>query len=270
MPLHSGRRLAAKGRSHRLFVRLAVISTVAAAAAAAPAVSVCAQPPQNDRAAAAFVLARGRVPTAAEIEAWSAAATSPFSELLARHRQQLSEAGTVRRAVTAKAGLDAFGTETDLERAGSQATAVTYVEQMRQHLRWLSDRPDDYARVVQRAYRAVLRRDAYAPELAYWAKRPVLSFALLAACIDDWARRNQPGLTVTSGPAAVNVNSAYLATVRLSPADAAGLRAAAGFARPRGSAAALDRHVVAPGAEEVASVGGVHFVAAGAPGLRGE
>ena len=270
MPLHSGRLLPTKGRSYRLFVRPAVISVILAGAVAAPAVSVCAQPPQNDRVAAAFVLARGRVPTAAEIEAWSAAATSPFSELLARHRQQLSEDETVRRAATAKAGVDAFGTEGAQEPAGSQAASVTYVEQMRQHLRWLSDRPDEYARVVQRAYRAVLRRDAYPPELAYWSKRPALSFALLTACIDDWARRNQPGLTVTSGPAAVNVNSAYLATVRLSPADAAELRAAAGFARPRGSAAALGRHVVAPGAEEVASVGGIHLAAAGAPGLRGE
>jgi hypothetical protein len=48
------------------------------------------------------------------------------------------------------------------------------------------------------------------------------------------------------------------------------VRAAVGFARPRGSAAALGRHVVAPGAEDVASVGGVHFVAAGAAGSREE
>ncbi len=94
------------------------------------------------------------------------------------------------------------------------------------------------------------------------------SFALLAACIDDWARRNQPGLTVTSGPAAVNVNSPYLATVRLSPALAAELRAASGFQRP--AKPALGYHVVAPGAEAVESVGGIHFAAAGAADLGQE
>ena len=96
----------------------------------------------------------------------------------------------------------------------------------------------------------------------------MLPFALLAACIDDWARRNQPGLTVTSGPAAVNINSPYLVTVRLSPGLAEEVRAAAGFERPRNPA--LGYHVLAPGAGRVASVGGIHFVAAGAAGLREE
>jgi hypothetical protein len=86
---------------------------------------------------------------------------------------------------------------------------------------------------------------------------------MIAACVHDWARRNQPGLTVTAGPASVNVNSPYLTTVRLSPALAAETRAAAGFSRPRGASAARGWHVIAPGADEVASVGGIHFAAAG-------
>jgi hypothetical protein len=65
------------------------------------------------------------------------------------------------------------------------------------------------------------------------------------------------------------VNSAYLATVRLSPAVAAEARAAAGLV-PTGDAAlasATGRNLVAPGADRVASVGGIHFIAAGAANL---
>ena len=173
------------------------------------------------------------------------------------------------KAVAVKAGLDAFGVGPDRVPAGAPAAAGTYLESMRRHLEWLGSHPDGYAEVVQRAYRLVLRREAYAAGTrGTWARQPVLPFALLAACIDDWARRNQPGLTVTSGPAAVNINSPYLVTVRLSPALAAEVRAAAGFERPRNPA--LGYHVVAPGAGRVASVGGIHFVAAGAAGLREE
>jgi hypothetical protein len=226
------------------------------------------QPAQNERVAASFVLARGRVPAPAEVDAWAASATSAFSELLARHEQQLGADQSERQAVARKAGVDAFGVGPDRIPGGAPAAAGTYLQLMRRHLEWLGSHPDGYAEVVQRAYRRVLRREAYAPELEYWARQPVLPFALLAACIDDWARRNQPGLTVTSGPAAVNVNSPYLVTVRLSPAIAAEVRAAAGFERPRNPA--LGYHVVAPGAGRVASVGSIHFVAAGAAGLREE
>jgi hypothetical protein len=140
---------------------------------------------------------------------------------------------------------------------------------MQRHLEWLSAHPEEYQMVVGRAYRLVLRRDAYAVEVDYWKRQPVLSFALLAGCIDDWARRNQPGLTATTGVAAVSLNSAYLATVRLSPAVAREARAAAGLTSRRDAAlaAAAGRAVVAPGAGEVASVGGIPFAAAGAASL---
>jgi len=279
MPLPLETRHSASGPLIRQFVRLAVIFGVASAALlVAPVVSEAragAQGPQgglppDDRVAASFVLARGRVPTAAEAAAWSAVAASPFSDLLARHRRQLDADETERRAVAAKSALDAFGPGSGPSPADGQTEPGTYLDAMRRHLQWLTDRPDEYAKVVQRAYRFVLRRDAYAQELDYWKRYSAKPFVLLAACIDDWARRNQPGLTVTSGPAAVNVNSPYLAAVRLSPAAAAEARAAAGFARTRGSASALARHVVMAGAEDVASVGGVHFAAAGAAGSREE
>ena len=260
----------------RPFVRLAVIFAAAGAGLMAAPIadrsgSVSrqpAQPPPNERVDASFVLARGRMPAPAEVDAWAGSAASAFSELMARHEQQLSADAAERAAVALKAGVDAFGVGPDRVPAGAPAAAGTYLQLMRRHLEWLGSHPDGYAQIVQRAYRLVLRREAYSPELEYWARQPVPPFALLAACIDDWARRNQPGLTVTSGPAAVNINSPYLVTVRLSPALAAEVRAAAGFERPRNPA--IGHHVVAPGAGRVASVGGMHFVAAGAAGLREE
>ena len=276
MPLHPGRRRFACDAQDRQFVRLAVILSFASVAllvqapASAGQAGSPAPPPHvqpDERIAASFVLARGRVPTAAEAEAWSVAPAPPVPELLARHRQQLKADEAEWRAVAAKASLDAFGVARGAGAPDIRDAPATYFEMMTAHLRWLADRPDEYAKVVRRAYRSVLRRDAYAQELDYWKRYSAKPFVLLAACVDDWARRNQPGLTVTSGPAAVNVNSPYLATVRLSPSAAAEARAAAGFARPRGTAAELGRHVIAPGAQDVASVGGVHFAAAGAANL---
>jgi hypothetical protein len=265
-------------RRRSRFVRLAVISMAAASTVLMSAQIAArtggltgvqnAQAEPDGRVAASFVLARGRVPAVAELGAWPDAATTAFAGLLARHREQLRQDAAAQQAVAARASLDAFGVAADQAPAGSPRGAGLYLDAMRLHLQWLTERPDDYVLVVQRAYRLVLRRDAYAPELEYWKRRPVQSFALLAACIDDWARRNQPGLTVTSGPAAVNVNSPYLATVRLSPALASEARAASGFQRP--AKPALGYHVVAPGAEAVESVGGIHFVAAGAADSRQE
>ena len=62
-----------------------------------------AQPPPNERVDASFVLARGRVPAPAEADAWAASATSPFTDLMARHEQQLSADAVERAAVALKA-----------------------------------------------------------------------------------------------------------------------------------------------------------------------
>jgi len=252
-------------RVKRPFVRIACITALLAAAWPGEA---GAQPAADDRVAASFLLARGRMPEPAEAQAWADSASTPFADLLARHRQAINTDERERQRVAARAGVDAFGAGTSPAPAAGGNPGSAYLDLMRGHLEWLGAHPDEYARVVHRAYQRVLRRDAYPQEIEYWSKQPVHSFALLAACVDDWARRNQPGLTVTSGPAAVNVNSPWLATVRLSPALAAEIRAAAGFERPRNPG--LGHHVVAPGAERVASVGGIHFAAAGAADLKQE
>ena len=226
-------------------------------------------PELQERIAASFVLALGRTPTPVEIEQWAKLGPLSLADLLARHRQQLQGNAAEQQAVIIKAGQDAFGSTPGEDEIKSQSAGSTYVEVMQRHLRWLAGHPAEYEQVVRRAYPVVLQRDAYPVEIDYWRRQPALSFALLVGCIEDWARRNRPGLTATSGVASVSVNSAYLATVRLSPAVAAEARVAAGLV-PAGDAAlatAAGRHLVAPGADDVASVGGIYFTAAGAADL---
>lgn len=233
----------------------------------APALAQSAE--QQERIATSFVLALGRTPTALETEPWTKQEPFSLADLVARHRRQLQGDAATARAVIVKAGQDAFGLSPSEDRIKSLSGGDTYAELMQRHLRWLAEHPADYDQVVHRAYRLLLRRDAYSTEIDYWKRQPALSFALLVGCIEDWARRNRPGLTATTGVASVCVNSEYLATVRLSPAVAAEARAAAGLV-PAGDAAlaaAAGRNLVAPGADQVVSVGGIHFTAAGAADL---
>jgi len=223
---------------------------------------------QEERIAASFVLALGRTPTAVEIERWAKQEPLPLADLVARHRRQLQGDSAAERAVIVKASQDAFGRASSEELTRSLSGGI-YTDLMQRHLRWLAEHPAEYERVVERAYRLVLERDAYPVEIDYWKRQPVLSFALLVGCIEDWARRNRPGLTATTGVPTVSVNSPYLATVRLSPAVAAEVRVAAGLV-PAGDAAlasAAGRNLVAPGANQIVSVGGIYFTAAGAASL---
>lgn len=226
--------------------------------------------PGQERVAASFVLALGRTPTPQEVDQWSAQDRLPLTDLLARHRHQLASDAARRRAVIVKAAEDALGAPPDERDVRAAAGTAIYSELMQRHLAWLAEHPADYERVVHRAYRLVLQRDAYSVEIDYWKRRPAISFALLTGCVEDWARRNRPGLMATTGVPTVSVNSDYLVTVKLSPSVAAEARAAAGVgpsADDAGASAAL-RRVVAPGAAQITSVGGIHFAAAGAPQTR--
>jgi hypothetical protein len=235
------------------------------ACASVPAVAH-AQPAQiEERIAASFVLALGRTPTAAEVERWAKDGPPTVAGLFSRHREVLRTDAAAGREVAVKAAQDAFGRAPVGDELRGLSDGATYAEMMQRHIQRLAGDPAEYERVVHRAYRLHLQRDAYTVELDYWKARPTTSFVLLAACVENWARRNQPGLMATAGVPSVSVNSPYLAAVRLSPAVAAEARAAAGLPPPGDAALAdaLGRHVVAPGAGTLASVGGIHFVAAG-------
>jgi hypothetical protein len=220
---------------------------------------------QEERIAASFVLALGRSPTPVETEQWAKEGTLPAADLMARHRRQLQSDSVAARAVIVKASRDAFGRAPSEAEIKDLSGGATYTELMQRHIQWLGDHAAEYEQIMNRAYQLLLQRDAYSVEIDYWKHQPTLSFALLVGCIDDWARRNRPGLTATTGVVAVSVNSDYLDAVRLSPAVAVEARAAAGLEPIDDPTLALagGRTLVAPGADHIVSVGGIHFTAAG-------
>ncbi len=219
---------------------------------------------QTRRVAAAFVLALGRAPSGSELAQYGAAGPLPVPDLVARLREQLARDPAARRATVIKSAADAFGrAPTDDEIARWSGGGVrTYTELVQDHVAWLAAHPADYEAVLQRAYQFLLRRDPYPSEVGYWKKRPVLSCALLVACLENWARRNQPGLMETSGEATVSINSEFLLVVPLPPEIAAEARAAVGLPAP-----APGHTLIAAGASGVVSSGGIHFVAAGAANI---
>lgn len=218
---------------------------------------------QEERIAASFVLALGRTPTAAETGQWSPKGKLAVAELVGQ-LQPLGDEAT--RAVAVKACHDAFGREPSGDELRNWAAgSPNYTGLMKQHIQRLTEQPKEYALVIERAYQLVMRRPAYTEEFDYWKRRPPLSVVLLNACIENWARRNAPGLMTTSGVATISVNSNWLTTVRLSPWIAAEARAAAGLL-PSGDAdlaAETGRNVIAAGGGAVVSAGRIHFLAAG-------
>lgn len=238
------------------------------AAALAPQPALAGSAGQPERIAASFLLALGRLPAAPEIGEWGELGSLTVPDLIARHREQSLGDAATRRATAIRACADAFGrASTEEEIASSSNDDATYTELMQRHVQRLRESPSEYEQVIRRAYQLLVRRDAYAEEIDYWKQRETQPYALLVGCLDDWARRNQPGLMVTTGTPTVSVNCAFLNTVRLSPAIAAEARAAAGL-EPAGDAAlasAAGHNLVAAGAAGVVTGGRIHFVAAGRP-----
>lgn len=251
--------------------RLAVVLTVNLLALAPAVAGAQVSQPQQERIAASFILARGRAPTGAELEQWAEQQPASIADLLARHRAELQADAAAQRQVAARAALDAFGrAATGAELAPDAAAG--YMELMNRHLGSLRAQPAEYEQVLRRAYRLVVRREAYPEEIDYWRERGTLPFALVAACLEDWMRRNQPGLMVTTGTPTVSASSRYLVTAPLAPAIANEARAAAGLPGvSRGpqeeNPGANGRNLVAAGAEAIVTGGHRYFAAAGADTL---
>lgn len=216
---------------------------------------------QRLEAAGLLVFGRGMVGAPASAET---AKLATFSDALSWQRQRLQEDGALGAEVSRRAARDALGSDV----APDSAASGDYFTQVQAHLRRLERAADDYRQVIERAYRTTLNRAPYAEEIGYWTTRPVTTFALMAACIDNWARRNQPGLMFTEGIPSVAVSSEWLEVVRVSPVLANEIAPvlAGPDAEPRAVAIAAGRTVLAPGAAGVSSVAGVHFVAAGRMG----
>lgn len=127
--------------------------------------------------------------------------------------------------------------------------------ELRQHYFHLLARDADaQARAVDLAYRFVVQRPARAQEIAYWHQHGPLPFIVLVGCVENWARRNQPGLMATSGTPTVSPNSTWLVSVRVSPSLAQevwSMMTREADAEARGE----PPRVLAPGAGQVATDG---------------
>lgn len=243
----------------RPFSALAALLVLAPAAVAQPAA------PQ---VAAAFVLGLGRLPATAEVTTCAQAGATSAAQVMSRIEGELRSDPALRRATAVRACEDALGREpTPAELARAANNPATYTARVEAELHRLATDPARYERVMNRAYERVLGRAVYDTEITYWRSRPVLSFAMLTACVHDWARRNRPGLMATTGIPSASVNTPYLTTVKLLPAAAGDVQAAAGLspAADPDLAEAAGRNVLAPGGAQVLSIGHIHFAAAGVP-----
>jgi hypothetical protein len=223
----------------------------------------------SERIQVSFMLAHGRPPSPAELTQWSTASLASVTDLLNRHRMELRNDPGAHQAVLRRAYQDTFGQSATTRAFTGEPDVVLYHEWVTRHLQLLAQEPAAYAAVIQRAYQLVLGREAYDLEVAYWNRQSPLSFALLVGCVEDWARRNQPGLMVTGGTATVSTSSEYLITLRVSPAVAAEVRAALGNTPVEETefTPAWGRNLLAPSGAAVITRGSVYMVAAGGDGL---
>lgn len=174
------------------------------------------------RATVAQLLVFGR---AADL-AVAAKRDTSLADLLGEQRATLQHDRAARERAARAAWFDAFGrAATNMELASEVAVALTYTERMQRHVARLAAQRADYEAVIQRAYRWVVHRDAYAEEFAYWQPHGVLPFVALVACLEDWARRNQPGLMATAGTPTLPLRSERLTIMALPPELAAEVRA---------------------------------------------
>lgn len=220
------------------------------------------------RAQAAQLLAYGRPLAPTNAPAADAQPNASIAELVAQHERALQQDSAARRAVIAKASIDALGRPAnDADFKADAANAVTYVALMRAHVRALAAAPAEYDRVIRRSYQGALGRAPYDVEVDYWKARPVMPYAILVGCLENWARRNAPGLMATSGAPAISSHCPYLISLGLPPTVADEARLAGGLGAASPLALAAGRHLIAAGADEVIAIGGIHFLAVGAPDL---
>ena len=142
--------------------RLAIVILVCAAA---PATARAQSAQDAERIAASFVIALGRTPAAAEATEWAKADPQPVASLIGRHREALRRDTAAARAVAVKAGRDAFGRAPAEDELLGLSDGEIYAEIMQRHIQRLAGSREEYERVVHRAYRLHLQRDAYAVEL---------------------------------------------------------------------------------------------------------
>lgn len=217
----------------------------------------------EERFAAAHLLAFGVLPGSTA----NLSRPASLAEQIEAHQAALQADASARAGVAQRAWCDAYGrppAATEMARA-APAGAWTYGALLARHVATLRTDAAVRTAVVHRAYQTVVSRDAYPEELAYWQRYDALPFVLLVGCVEDWARRNQPGLMSTTGVPTISPNSVHLATLRVSPAVAVEVRAALG---PAPSAPPFVPRLLAVGGTQVDTRAGMHLLVVGREPLR--
>ncbi len=222
-------------------------------------------PDRTQRIEAAYALVLGRAPTAADTGYWQGQPPISAADLVAQLRARLKADPALNRATVIRACEDAFGREPSAAEIAAPEAGRTYTELMDQHIHALGSKPDEYQRTMDRAYRFVIGRGVYPGEIAYWKRQGAIPYVLLVGCVEDWARRNAPGLMETGGLATISPNSRFLTVIRLTAATAAEARAANGIVPPDGAdrAEGFGYNLVAPGSDHILTDGQMHFAAVG-------
>ena len=222
---------------------------------------------QRERIQASYLLAFGRKASDAEVGYWSKQNPKSVAQLVGLHntylvRDEATHRETIRRSYQDTLGVAPKPEETKHWMSGGD----NYTELVKKHLGWLKQNPAEYEKVIRRSYQSVLRRAPDGAELAYWKSQGTFSHAVLAACHEDWTKRNATTARVAGGKPTPAATSRYLATMAVSPTIATEARTAANLiGNDAGSIVGnAGGNIVAAGAGNLVAAGGGNIVAAGA------
>lgn len=240
-----------------------VLSFLLSLFVAAPA--ALAQPAKvAERVQASYLIAFGRRATDAEVAYWAKQNPASVESLVANHRNYLKQDANTQRAAIKRSYIDALGRNpNDGEFKHWMSGNDTYTQLMKNHVDWLARNPGEYESAIKRSYQTVLRRQPNAAEIKYWKSQGTLSYLMLVACHEDWAKRNGTA-PKTSGGLSIS-GTPSITTAALSADIAKEARAASGVVAAGGGnvVAAGSANVVAAGSANVVAAGSANMVAAG-------
>lgn len=233
-------------RMYKLIVAVLLVTMISATAQS--------QDVKTERITVAYMIAMGRKPSSGELNYWKGQGDLTTAQLVEKHRQYLSGDNASKRTMIIKAFKNSYGRNpTESEISTNMNQNMTYAEWMNNHLSWLRKSSGDYVNVIKNSYKTVFGREPNTGELNFWKSQPVMSYMILAACHEDWKRKNGNNAK-TSGSNTIGTSSSYLDLFKVGNQVA---NEASKLIGPAGG------NVIAPGGGNVVSSGGGNVVAAG-------